>query len=148
LRVAAHASVVGGPAPGSSSDAADAQTAVDEKARAFVEGLGWVLVGDSASHDLTMELSFSVHVKFIDIGGETAIVLPPAQGPSLRLSAGGVEVLSVPASARSLRCKVTGRLGQRRNTCARWVIRAADARLVAAMNGSEALADVARRAHP
>ena len=145
LRVVVRASLVGGVVPGGGESAASAQRSIDEQARGFAERLGWVPVDESSPHDLTMDLAFSGHVTFVDAGGVTAVVLPAADRPSLRLWAGAAEVLSVPVGPRGLRCEVTGTRDERQSTCAQWVSRFGDARLVSSLNGSQALADLARR---
>jgi hypothetical protein len=145
LRVAVRAILVG-TVVGGAAALDEAQRAVDAKARDYARRLGWIPVEDTAPHDLTLELAMSGHATFIDIDGAIAMVLPSIDRPTLRLVAGDTEILRVASGPRALRCDASGTGDERQTQCAQRVTRASDERMIAAMNASQALAQLARRA--
>src|SRR5262249_5942321 len=99
----------------------------------------------SAPHVIEVEMACTGHVELRRVGGKAALVAPRPEPPSLRVLAAGHGIRAGQPGPRALRWHARGTGDERIQKCAAWATRAAEARMVAALNASQALADLARR---
>ena len=117
-----------------------------EQARTFMHGMGWRVVDDDSA-DLEVEMGCTGHVTLIETAHTLGIVLPPADGPSITLRAGGQVIDTVAAGPRALRCDMPSSADRTRQCAARaraWK----EAQVEGALASSQPLAAFAKSRHP